>query len=135
MREAKTLRPSDLADRGILLSGPLSAIPTSSPWALGYDRRALRKFLLFSLPLLVLAMAVFRSLLAALGRTPELWRLAGAAVAGGATTVATGSLMVASGAVGGASTLYARMSWSTFNAIGVNYSLRNIIDFYLVPEK
>jgi hypothetical protein len=45
---------------------------------LGYDRRALRKFLLFSLPLLVLTMAIVRGLLAAVGRTPELARLAGA---------------------------------------------------------
>jgi|HubBroStandDraft_3_1064219.scaffolds.fasta_scaffold257091_1 hypothetical protein len=44
---------------------------------LGYDLRALRKFLLFSLPLLVLAMAVFRSLLAAIGRTPQLGQGAG----------------------------------------------------------
>ena len=44
---------------------------------MGYDRPALRKFLLLALPLLVLAMALFRSLLEGFGRTPELARAAG----------------------------------------------------------
>jgi hypothetical protein len=46
----------------------------------GYDRPAVRKFLIFSLPVLILTMALFRSLLAALGRAPELTRTAGAAL-------------------------------------------------------
>jgi hypothetical protein len=38
---------------------------------LRYDRRPLRKFLIFSIPLLILAMALFHFALEALGRAPD----------------------------------------------------------------